>query len=94
MTPEEVLHVVQKVAAPDLELTLRDIDMLKRYFLYQYCKWLPLRKIAELTGAKHYTTTLSSIRATQANQKYLLPIKLIGDTLDDMISVKIKAQKV
>jgi hypothetical protein len=85
MTPEEIIEEVKKTCAHDVDMTLRDMDMLQRYFIKEYCRWLPLRTIAKLTGVKHHTAVQSSVLAVMSKSKYIVVKALITQRIEDRI---------
>jgi hypothetical protein len=94
MTPDEIINIVKKVAAPDVDMTVQDMEMLERYFIREYCKWIPLSSIAKLTGVKCHTTVQASIKAVISHSKYILPRQLIKQRIEDRISTQLRNAKI
>lgn len=46
-----------------------DVLRLQRYFLREFIAWMPLRLIAEHTGARDHTVVLSSIKKVDRHSK-------------------------
>jgi hypothetical protein len=67
------------MTAEDIKLTVADfaigkvskfqVAILQRYFIHEYCSWLPMRAVAEMTGAKCHTTVRDADRAVKSNRK-------------------------
>lgn len=76
--------------ADDIKLTVADfaigkvskhqVAILQRYFIHEYCSWLPMRAIAEMTGAASHTTIRDADTAVKTNRKLFnmsLAVRLI-----------------
>lgn len=76
----------------DIKLTVADFcigqcqekDMLKlqRYFIREYCSWMPFRAIAEQTGASDHSTVIQSIKEAKTTIPAMYMIKPLKKILD------------
>lgn len=83
------------ITVDDIKATVRDyaIDKcseawvvhIQRYFIKQYMAWLPMRAIAETTGAKNHTAVLHSIRCVNANYNLNDILRRLRQILDDKL---------
>lgn len=79
---DKIKSIVEKHCLQFEEISLRDTLMLQRYFLHEYIKWLPLRRIAEMTGGAGHWTVISSIKAVTAHKRFILPKYLIRNEIE------------
>lgn len=95
MTPEEIIAVVQDHSGLDFNVSLREVDMLKRYFLRKYCKWLSMRQIAVLTGYKdnHHSSVAYAVRVIENDKKFLLIKEAITQKIDRHIGWTLSQMK-
>lgn len=89
MTPEAIISLIQNHVWSDFSITLTEIDMLKRYFLRKYCKWLSLRQIAMLTGFSdtNHASVVYAIRVVENDKRFILIKAVISQKIDREIGV-------
>jgi hypothetical protein len=95
MSVDEIMSAVEHYAAD--KATKRQVTMLQRYFIKEYCTWMTLRAIAELTGLKNHNTVFHSLRVveyTPCLYSMIEPIKkIIKKKSSQYVSVKEQRQK-
>jgi hypothetical protein len=83
MTADNIIYWIDLVVEPE-EFNRREINMIKRYFIRKLIPWLPLRVIAEMTGATHHSSVLHSIKKVKADHKFQYVLPTVQMFLDDI----------
>lgn len=89
MKPEEIIRLVEVETASNMDMSLRDIDMLKRFFLKKFCAWMSLHQIGAITGVGRYTV-VSSVKAVNMNNKFTLVKHVITEKIQSYIKKQLK----
>lgn len=85
MTPDEIKHLIQNVTKED-GFNHADRTQFERYFIREFCTWLPLRTIAEITGIENPSTVSLQIKKLNEKPKYKFEILKLRRMLKELLN--------
>lgn len=82
MRPDDVMLTVADYAID--KVTRVELRILQRFFLKEFCGWLPMRAIAEMTGGKSHNYVSHAVKVVNRNHRLFT----IGEALRFILKAK------